>query len=239
MRNVFACVLVLATLLPGARALACGVSGPDGVWSCSLEEHEEEIRPRWQLGAAGMYTSTALRFDDLRAEQRRWAVLATGAYAPTRRLSFQLSAGVGLGGELRVDDAPYEFSAGPNVAAGVAYTLLEGQLPFVVLTGVFSAAFARTQAAGEDAQSYTALDLRVGLTAGVVLFDVLVPYAVVRVFGGPVFWHVDGESRTGTDVHHYQVGAGLMLRPLEWLSISFEGVPLGEQALAAGAAIAF
>jgi hypothetical protein len=235
MRGALACLAVCAALLQSSRAQACGVSGPDGAWSCSLEEHEEELRPRWQLGAAGVYTSTALSFgEDLRAEQSRYALVATGVYAPTRRLAFQASAGVGLGGELRLADVPYEFSAGPTMAAGVVYTLLEGR-PFVALSGVFSAAFARTQAAGEDSQSYSAIDLRVGLIAGTVLFDVLVPYAVVRAFGGPVFW----QGRTGTDVHHYQLGAGLTLRPLEWLSVSLEGVPLGEQALSAGASIAF
>jgi hypothetical protein len=236
MRLVLLAWLALcATLAPSARALACGVSGPDGAWSCSLEEHEEELRPRWQLGAAGAYTSTALRFgEDSRAEQTRYAVVATGVYAPTRRLALQASAGVGFAGELRMDDVSYEFGAGPTVAAGVVYTLLEGR-PFVALSGVLSAAFARTRAAGESAESYTALDLRAGLIAGTVLFDVLVPYAVVRVFGGPVFWQGD----TGTDVYHYQLGAGLTLRPLEAWSISLEGVPLGEQALSAGTAIAF
>jgi hypothetical protein len=170
----------------------------------------------------------------LRAEQSRYAVVATGVYAPTRRLALQASAGVGFGGELRMNDVSYEFSAGPTAAAGVVYTLLEGR-PFVALSGVFSAAFAQTRAAGEPADSYTALDLRIGLIAGTVLFDVLVPYAVVRAFGGPVFW----QGHTGTDVHHYQLGAGLTVRPLEFWSISLEGVPLGEQALSAGSAIAF
>jgi hypothetical protein len=235
MRLTIACLAVCTALLQSTRAQACGVSGPDGAWSCSLEEHEEEQRPRWQLGAAGVYTSTALSFgEDLRADQSRHALVATGAYAPTRRLALQASAGLGFGGELRFSDVSYEFSVGPTMAAGVVYTLLEGR-PFVALSGVLSAAFARTRAAGEATQSYSAIDLRAGLIAGTVLLDVLVPYAVVRAFGGPVLW----QGRTGTDVHHYQLGAGLTFRPLEWLSVSLEGVPLGEKALSAGASTAF
>jgi hypothetical protein len=235
MRVAMAALALCATLMSSARAHACGVSGPDGAWSCSLEEHEEELRPRWQLGAAGVYTSTALSFGEgLRADQSRYAVVATGVYAPTRRFSLQASAGVGFAGELRMNDVSYEFSTGPTMAAGVVYTLVEGR-PFVAVSGVLSAAFATTRAAGEPSESYSALDLRIGLIAGTVLFDVLVPYAVVRAFGGPVFW----QGHTGTDVHHYQLGAGLTLRPVEWLSISLEGVPLGEQALSAGASVAF
>ena len=235
MRFALAWLAACALLLQSGRAHACGVSGPDGAWSCSLEEHEEELRPRWQLGAAGVYTSTSLSFGEgLRADQTRYTVVATGVYAPTRRFSLLVSAGLGFGGELRMDDASYDLWGGPTLAAGVVYTLLEGR-PFVALSGVFSAAYAQTQAAGEGTESYTALDLRVGLIVGTVLFDVLVPYAVVRAFGGPVFW----QGWTGTDLHHYQLGAGLTVRPLEWWSISLEGVPLGEQALSAGTAIAF
>ncbi|HKU42645.1 MAG TPA: hypothetical protein VJR89_31015 [Polyangiales bacterium] len=234
------CLVLLALCVSGLyspRARACGVSA-DGAWSCSLEEHEEEERPRWQLGAAGQYTTTALRFDgDRRAEQTRGAVLAVASYAPARRLRFQASAGLGLGGAMQLEEREYDMLPGPALGAGVSYTLLEGR-PFVAVSGALGATFARTESDGERA-SYTALDLRLGVMAGTVLFEVLTPYLVARVFGGPVFWSIEGESVTGTDVHHYQLGAGLSLRPMEWWSLSFEGVPLGEQALSGAVVFSF
>ena len=51
-------VAAVGTLGPRA-ARACGVSTADGVYACSLQEHEEETRPRWLAGASAIYTSTA------------------------------------------------------------------------------------------------------------------------------------------------------------------------------------
>jgi hypothetical protein len=100
---LFVAALCLTALaLPARPARACGVSGPDGVWSCSLEEHEEEERPRWNAALSTSYTSTALRFGQVvRADQTRTALLASGSYAPSAALSFELSAGAALGGTLR------------------------------------------------------------------------------------------------------------------------------------------
>jgi hypothetical protein len=61
---------------------------------------------------------------------------------------------------------------------------------------------------------------------------------LARAFGGPVFWRYQGEAVTGTDTHHYQLGAGLALRPKN-LNAFVEGVPLGELALSLGGGLAF
>lgn len=71
------------------------------------------------------------------------------------------------------------------------------------------------------------------------LGDVPSPYAVVRAFGGPITWQYQGQSVTGTDGHHYQVGAGLTLVLARAVNLFVEGVPLGERSLAAGGAVAF
>src|SRR6201989_1665636 len=87
--------LVLASSMGARPAAACGVSGPDGVAACSLDEHREATRPRWRVGASGVYTSTALRFSgSTRAEETRSALLASVGYQPSRRLNLQLGAGV-------------------------------------------------------------------------------------------------------------------------------------------------
>jgi hypothetical protein len=234
-RSVWLCALAVL-LAPAARAHACGVSGPDGVWSCGLDEEDEVLRPRWQLGAAYGYVSTALRFgDSVRAEQTRNALVATAGYAPTRQLALQLSAGVAFAGELRAPERSFEFSPGPTFAAGATYRVLDGP-PFIALSALLSAAFASTSPGGAG---YQAFDLRVGAVIGFTLWNVLSPYAVARVFGGPVFWRYQGRALTGTDVHHYQVGAGASLSIAKQLQLYVEGVPLGERSLAGGLALLF
>jgi hypothetical protein len=62
---------------------------------------------------------------------------------------------------------------------------------------------------------------------------------LARVFGGPVFWRYQGEAVTGSDTHHYQLGAGLALRLSKNFNAFVEGVPLGERALSLGGGVAF
>ena len=40
---------------------------------------------------------------------------------------------------------------------------------------------------------------------------IFTPYVTARVFGGPVYWRLDGADVTGTDLYKYQVGGGLSL----------------------------
>jgi hypothetical protein len=133
----------------------------------------------------------------------------------------------------------HTFAPGPVAAVGVGYRMLEGR-PFLALTGVLSASTARTRREhSDDSARYTAFDLRLGAAFGVTFFDSLSPYALLRVFGGPVLWRYDGASVTGTDVHHYQLGLGLSWLIAERANVFVEGVPLGERALSAGAAALF
>lgn len=231
-------LLLLIITLPAARAWACGVSGPDGVWSCSFEEHEEELRPRWNVGVAGMLTATSLRFGDAGSgDQTRTGVVAAVAYAPTPRLRLQASLGAGLGGELRMPNGRHDIKVGPTAAVGVGYRLLSGA-PFLALTAVLSASTARTH--HEDRSTrYTAFDLRLGAAFGATFFDVLSPYALARVFGGPIFWRYENKAVTGTDAYHFQLGAGLAWRIAERVDLFVEGVPLGERVLTGGVSAIF
>lgn len=232
-------VLVCTSVVAASSAFACGVSGADGAWSCSLEEYDEAERPRWSLGAAGSATWTKLKVGEVRARQRRTAIVATASYAPIRRLTIQVSAGAGFAGELRAPNGTHQLSAGPTGAAGVVYTLIEGR-PFVAVSGVVSASHAKTRLRGRDESvSYSAFDLRLGLIAGTTVFDILSPYAVARAFGGPVFWRYEGEATTGTDTSHFQLGVGVTLRPVDALAVYVEGIPLGERGLSGGASFAF
>ena len=163
-------------------------------------------------------------------------------YQTTRRLTHQLDAGSTVGGHLDTAAGVYDFSTGPTVATGASYRLIQGVRPFVILTANLSFSHAETQLSGErDAASspmvgYNAFDLRAGALVGTTLWRLLSPYAVVRAFGGPVYWQYQGANVTGTDAHHYQVGAGLTLVVVHRVDLFVEAIPLGERSLAAGAA---
>ncbi len=232
--------LGLALCLPARRAHACGVSGVDGVASCSLAEHNEAVRPHWAVSASGLYTNTALRFSGgLRFPQTRYAGIAALAYLPTPELTLQVGAGAAFGGHLDTPDGRYEFSPGPTALIGASYRVVDRETWFLTLTSLLSFSAARTQLGNDPTIGYEAFDLRLGGEIGTTLFGVLRPYVPVRVFGGPVYWKYRGESITGTDTHHYQVGLGLGVRLARNFGAFAEGIPLGEQALSLGLAASF
>jgi len=216
----------------------CGVSA-SGVSSCSLAEHDEALRPHWAVGVSGLYTSTRLRFNgSVHAEQERYASLASLAYLPTPRLVLQAGAGVAFGGSLTLPDGKHEFSAGPTGLLGADFRAYDDGRYFVLLTSALSFASARTHLGDEASVGYQAFDLRIGSQLGVQLAEIFRPYVVVRAFGGPVYWRYLGESVTGTDTHHYQVGAGAALRVAKTVNLFVEGIPLGERALSFGVGLA-
>jgi len=225
-------------LLGAPPATACGVSA-SGVSSCSLSEHDEAHRPRWAVGVSGLYTSTRLRFGEgLYTGQVRYATLATLAYLPSAKLVLQVGAGAAFGGWLTLPDGRHHFSPGPTGLLGADFRAFDDGRYFLLLTSSLSFATARTQLSGEASESYAAFDLRLGAQFGIELWRSFRPYATARVFGGPIFWHYQGEAVTGTDTRHYQLGAGLAVRVSKALNVFAEGIPLGEQAVAIGVGIA-
>jgi hypothetical protein len=237
--DALALALVALGITTSEHAGACGVSAT-GVASCSLAEHREATRSRWSVGATGTYTDTALRFDStLRAGQTRAAALAVLAYLPTSSLALEFGAGATFAGALTLPDGKHEFLPGPTASLGVAWRILDAPSYFALLTAVASFSANRTELAGAPSVNYTAFDLRLGGEFGLNLVNVLHPYALARIFGGPVYWTYAGASVTGTDIHHYQVGAGLAVALPAHLSLFAEGVPLGERAISGGAGFAF
>jgi hypothetical protein len=227
-----ACALGLFT----ERARACGVSGVDGVSSCSLAEHDEAVRPRWAVSASGLYTNTTLRFSGgIHGDQTRYAGLAALAYLPTPVLTLQLGAGATFGGSLTLPDGRHDFSPGPTAFVGASWRVFDDRA-FLLLTSLLSFSAARTQLQDQPSVGYEAFDLRLGAELGTTLLGVLRPYVPVRVFGGPVYWKYQGASVTGTDTHHYQVGLGLGVAISRRIGVFAEGIPLGERALSLGLA---
>jgi hypothetical protein len=235
-------VLALAALglllLSAAPARACGVSA-SGISSCSLAEHDEAVRPHWAVGVSGLYTSTRLHFSHgLYGGQVRYATLATFAYLPTAKLVLQAGIGAAFGGALTLPDGEYRFSPGPTALLGADLRAFDDGRYFLILTSGLSVAIARTHANGQASESYQAFDLRLGAEFGIELAGIVRPYATARVFGGPIFWRYQNEPVTGTDTHHYQLGAGVAVRVSKALNVFAEGIPLGEQAVAVGIGLA-
>jgi hypothetical protein len=242
--SLAALVLAIGVVVP-RTSQACGSSGPDGVSACSLADYEDAQRPRWRLGISGVYTSTVIRFSStLQTGETRFASVAELAYSPTSRLTLSAGLGGAAAGKLLAPDGAHDFSPGLVASLGVSYRLLDGKTPlgrgFLVTSGLVSITTSSTQRADEGpSTAYDALDLRAGLAGGFTWLRMLSAYGVVRAFGGPVYWAYGGESQLGTDTHHYQAGGGLALLLAKRLDLFVEGVPLGEQAIAAGAAMNF
>jgi hypothetical protein len=227
----------LAVCVAARPAHACGVSGVDGVSSCSLAEHNEAERPRWAVSASGLYTNTSLRFSgSVRGDQTRYAGMASLAYMPTPVLTLQVGAGATFGGSLTMPDGRHDFSPGPTALIGAAYRVFDNDSEFILLTSLLSFSAARTQLGSDPTVAYEAFDLRLGGELGTTLFGVLRPYIPLRVFGGPVYWKYQGNSVTGTDTHHYQVGLGLGVHISKRFGAFAEGIPLGERAVSLGLA---
>jgi hypothetical protein len=230
--------LAAAAVCASRPALACGTSGPDGVSACSLAEHDEEVRPKWSVGLSGLYTSTSLHFTgDTHADETRAATVVSLSYAPVRAISVEAGLGAALGGKLTLPDGTYDFSTGPTATLGASWRVVDRK-PFVLLTSQVSFTGAQTRRANVTA-AYDAFDLRLGAVVGTTLWDALSPYALARVFGGPVYWAYAGQSVTGTDTHHFQIGAGFAWLIVNHVDLFVEGVPLGEQSVAAGVSVAF
>ena len=173
------------------------------------------------------------------ADQIRYATLAALAYLPLPELVLQVGVGVAFGGSLTLPDGKHEFSPGPIASLGADWRVWEDERFFLLLSAVLSASFARTELPGAESVGYQAFDLRIGGQFGVDVAGILRPYAVARAFGGPVFWQYQGQDVSGTDTHHYQLGAGVGVRLSRHLNAFAEGIPLGEQALSLGAGLAF
>jgi hypothetical protein len=157
------------------------------------------------------------------------------------RLSIFAGAGSLIGGDVRVAGVDYTFQPGWLATAGLSWLAVTETpaRPFVVLSGVASYAAASTQPMGGGASApWRAGDVRLGAAVG-KSFGPVRPYAVARVFGGPVSWRIADTALTGSDRHHYQLGAGAAVQLPGHLDLSVEAAALGEQGLVVGAGYAF
>jgi hypothetical protein len=243
----FACAAVMTPRV----ALACGAAYPGGPVMCeyprSAASGGQAPRPIARVSASYAYTSTTLLFGEgRRADLTRHSAFGAIEVPLASKLSLQLGAGGVAGGELAYGDSRAEIGPGWSGFAGVAGRVIDGKgpWPFVQLTGTLSTTrmITRTQT---EAPRYTAFDARVGgivgkTFAGGASGASFTPYAVGRVFGGPVYWRFDGADVTGTDLYKYQVGGGLSVSLFDRrLDVFAEGIALGERGMAVGVGTTF
>lgn len=208
---------------------------------CNLSD-APAARPLVRVGLSYSFTSTTILFGSgRRADLIRHAAFVSAELPLGERAALSVSTGGVAGGHL--DDGPRRFSLGPGFAnaIGASYRLVDGSgaAPLVLLTGAFSFTHARTSGGGES-PSFTAFDARAGALVGKTIADVVTPYALGRVFGGPIFWRFRGDAVTGTDLYKYQAGAGLSARLFGHRVDAFvEGVAVGERGVSAGAGLSF
>lgn len=238
---------VLLTLSFGPlteTAQACGASAGGGaVAVCSVAEMRESSRHKWHVGAGYSWSTTRLVFHGNSLEekaildQERQLVAASLEWRFSPRWNFRAGAGALVAGSLGSGAVLVQMKPGLALMLGASYLALAGtpKSPFLLLDAGWSSLFAGT----EPDVPYSAHDLRLGGTFGMTFFRLLSPYALARVFGGPVFWELGGAPVQGTDRYHYQLGLGISVLIFSRFDFFVEGVPLGEQGISVGLGFSF
>lgn len=190
------------------------------------------------------HASSTLVFDGkTRVDIDRRALLATIERRLSSKWTLQAAAGAIATGALKIGDERYFFGPGWSAGISASYRALDGRgrMPFLLLGGTLAFAGASTQREVINAPSirYLAGDLRLSVVVGKTFFQAVSPYAVVRGFGGPIWWQIHGQDVLGTDAYKFQIGAGVAMALPLGLDAFIEGVPLGERALSTGLGVSF
>jgi hypothetical protein len=199
--------------------------------------------PRWHATASIGEVDTTLLLGGHDVDFRQRALTASIERAFGRRLVVQIGGGAILGGRLLVGKEAHEIEPGWLIAAGLSYRLVDEsrRAPFALFTYELAVGRTQTHPRG-DASSrtpLTAIDAaRIGLTAGKT-FGAITPFAAARLFGGPVFWSIDGASVSGGDRYHFQLATGATVRPGAGLDAFVEWAFVGERRVAIGIGASF
>ena len=189
-------------------------------------------------GAVGSTRSLLLFTDDLEFDFRQHAVTAFAGYSTPGGWTLQGGLGAILAGQLeRNDTANTTYDISPGVVTSVAGSRrwTPGQGPWFVTGSVTAgAAWSAAGPSGGDSERLLAFDLRLGVVAGRTIAEIWNPYLTARAFGGPVRWSVDGDDITGSDAHHYQLGAGLSVATRAGFNAVVDLSIVGEQSASLG-----
>ncbi len=245
-------VSLLTLCCVASPAFACGVGGgigPGGMctWSGAASQPSsaaasEPASPpddlRWRVSAGYGYSHTIIDFGghpDI--DISRHLALASAEYRVSPRVSLSLTLGAVLAGDTGLHSVGV-IKPGIVGAFAASWRVLDqrGYRPFIVLTATVAATSTPIQTALAENQ-FTALDFRAGIIVGETFWRVFTPYAVGRLFGGPVFYRFGEQNVLGNDRYHFQLGAGAVVALGRRVDLFFEGIPLGEQALSGGVGV--
>ena len=211
--------------------------GLTGTCGAALDEERH-----FQLAVSGGGMRTDLSFSGDRQHLEEASAVVAFTYRPSA-LSFQVSAGSVVAGSFTGALGDYDLKPGFLASASVGYTFLDGNgpRPYLALSGSigFSIVPTVSRTSPSDRPDLTALDARASVVLGKRLFDVWLPYVGAALFGGPVRFAPAGQSRTGSDIHHYRLTVGSSVSLPAHLEAFIEVGFLGEQAVLGGLGWAF
>ena len=195
-------------------------------------ECDGEPPPTWQLSGTVAGSATTIVFDSMGVAIEQLGASATLGHFGSPRLGWTASAGGVFWG--RIDDR--DIAGGASVAGTVNWLPLyeSPRRPFIAVTGSAGTEYLRATADDLQRHRWWAFDLRAGVMVGKTLWDRVVPYAALRVFGGPVLWTLAGQDVVGGDRYHVTFGAGLVVRLPRDADVSAEIMPLGERSASLG-----
>jgi len=186
------------------------------------------------------------------ALMERRAVSASIDRRMSEAWTLSFAAGAGLPGLLVMDGERHTINPGWLVAVSSSWRLADGRgtLPFFALlsltlagsgasTTLESPKLHAARSLVLEEPSLYAVDARIGLIVGKTFFDVLTPYAGVRLFGGPVMWRFHGGDVVGSDPRHVQIALGLSSALPSGIDLFAEVAPLGERAATIGGGLSF
>jgi hypothetical protein len=181
---------------------------------------------------------TTIRFDgDRDVDVKMSTVSVSGGWIINDRWSVRAGVGAILDGELETAGGTvHDVGSGGLAVAGAEYRAVPGETgsPFVDLSLFFGWSWTKTEAPGVSGrEDYSAADARLGFRSGWNIEDRFFPFLILRAFGGPVNWKLDGEDVNGSDIHHFQAGLGAaaLVGPV---AVFAEYSGLGEKAFSAG-----
>lgn len=151
-------------------------------------------------------------------------------------LTLGVHAGVVIDGHVDVAHRRHTLATGGLAALSLDWRMLARTAPLALTLGAQLGASHTTTRADDDAErsGWTALDVRVALTASRTFFEALTPYASARTFGGPILWR----GALGTDTLHLQLALGLRWQVTPALSLHVEGAALSERGVFGGLGLA-
>lgn len=190
----------------------------------------------------GVSATTLKLSDGASVDELRRAVSVSLAWRKSDSLTFETVLGASLSGSMTIGAQRYEIRPGGLAGVAATWRIVDGKgaVPFVLMSLAFTGSIASTGPSGTDGSAALgSIDFRGGLVTGKTFFDVLSPYAAVRLFGGPVIWRHAGAAVVGGDLYHVQIGAGLVTALPRAMNLFAEIDPLGERAVTIGGGKSF